>query len=269
MGIPLLRGRCFTEHDLVNSPPVVIINEMMAKKMFPDDDPVGKRLTYDNHPKNPTSVEIVGDFGDEKHNALDRETTMQTYGPYTQDSSSTMTLVVRTAGDPTNLTAVIRSAVLNLDKEQPIATVNTLDQLVSTSVAQQQFSLLLFGIFAAVAMALACVGIYGVLSYSVTQRTHEIGIRLALGAQTSEVLRMVVKQGLWLAIVGIVCGVTAALTLAKLLTSFSDLLYDVKANDPITFAMIAVVLLCVALLACYFPARRATKVDPMVALRGE
>jgi predicted permease len=269
MGIPLLRGRHFTEHDLVNSPPVVIINETMAKKMFPDDEPVGQRLTFDNPDNNPTWVEIVGVVGDVKHYALDRETTMQTYGPYTQDSSSSMTLVVRTAGEPTSLIQTIRGEVMSLDKEQPISAIGTLDQLLSTSVAQQQFSLLLFGIFAAVALALASIGIYGVLSYSVTQRTHEIGIRLALGAQTSDVLRMVLRQGLLLAVAGIVCGVAATVMLAKLLTGFSDLLYDVKATDPITFGMIAVVLLCVALLACYFPARRATKVDPMVALRGE
>ncbi len=269
MGIPLLRGRFFIEHDLINSPPVVIINETMAKKMFPDDDPVGKRLTFDNPDNNPTWVEIVGVVGDVKHYALDRETTMQTYGPYTQDSASNMTLVARTTGDPTNLSAAIRREVLNLDKEQPVSTISTLDQFVSTSIAQPQFSTLLFGIFAVVAMLLASIGIYGVLSYSVTQRTPEIGIRLALGAQTSDVLRMVVRQGLLLAGVGIICGVIIAVILAKLLTGFSELLYDVKATDPLTFMVIAIVLMCVALAACYLPARRATRVDPMLALRNE
>jgi putative ABC transport system permease protein len=180
-----------------------------------------------------------------------------------------MTLVVRAAGDPGNLTAAIRREVLSLDKEQPISNIRTLDQLVSTSIAQQQFSMLLFGIFAAAAMILAGIGIYGVLSYSVTQRTHEIGIRLALGAQTSDVLRLVVRQGLLLTIVGIAGGIAAALTLAKLLTSFSELLYEVKATDPLTFGLVALGLLLIAFAACYVPARRATKVDPMIALRGE
>jgi putative ABC transport system permease protein len=269
MGIPLLQGRFFTERDLVNAPPVVVINETMVRKMFPDENPIGKRITFGNPDKNPTWVEIVGVVGDVKHYALDRETTMQTYGPHTQDSNSNMTLVVRTSGDPTSLTPAIRSEVMSLDKEQPISAIGTLNQMVSTSIAQQQFSMLLFGIFAAVAMVLASIGIYGVLSYSVTQRTHEIGIRLALGAQVSDVLRMVIRQGMLLAVVGIACGVTVALALAKLTTSFSDLLYGVKATDPVTFAVIAIALLCVALLACYVPARRATKVDPMIALRGE
>jgi putative ABC transport system permease protein len=269
MGIPLLRGRFFTEHDRVNASAVIIVNETMVRKMFPDEDPIGKYITFGNPDKNPTWMEIVGVVGDVKHYALDRETTMQTYWPYTQDTNASMTLVVRTTGDPTSLTPAIRSEVLSLDKEQPISAADTLDQLVSTSIAQQQFSMLLFAIFAVVAMALASIGIYGVLSYSVIQRTHEIGIRLALGAQVSDVLRMVIKQGLWLAITGIACGVAVALTLAKLTTSFSDLLYGVKATDPMTFAVIAIALLCVALVACYIPARRATKVDPMIALRGE
>ncbi len=269
MGIPLIRGRLLTERDTKDSTNVALINETMAKKIFPDEEPIGKRITFDVRQDKPAWLEIVGIVGDVKHYSLDQATTMQTYGPYLQQTLSFMTLVVRAAGDPTNLTAAIRSEVLNLDKDQPISTVSTLDQFVSTSIAQQQFSMLLFIIFAAVAMTLASLGIYGLLSYSVTQRTHEIGIRLALGAQTSDVLRMVVRQGLLLAVVGIVCGIATAITLAKLTSSFSELLYDVKATDPLTFAVIAVALLCVALLACYLPARRATKVDPMIALRGE
>jgi putative ABC transport system permease protein len=269
MGIPLLRGRVFTERDIKDSLPVAVINETMAKKIFPDEDPIGKRITFDTQSDKPDWYEIVGIVGDVKHYGLDQATTLQTYEPYTQQTLSNMTLIARTAGDPTSLSAAIRSEVLNLDKEQPISNISTLDQYVATSVAQQQFSTQLFGVFAAVAMVLACIGIYGVLSYSVTQRTHEIGIRLALGAQTSDVLRMVIKQGLLLTVLGIVCGVAAAITLAKILTDFSSLLFDVKVTDPMTFAVIAVVLLCVALVACYLPARRATKVDPMVALRGE
>jgi putative ABC transport system permease protein len=269
MGIPLIRGRAFTARDTAKSPPVVIINETMAKRMFGNDDPIGKRLTFDNPDNHPTWLEIVGVVGDVKHYKLDRATPLQTYGPFTQQPDPSMTLVVRGAGDPTNLSAAIRREVLNLDKEQPVASINTLDRLVATSIAQSQFSTLLFGIFAAVAMLLASIGIYGVLSYSVTQRKNEIGIRLALGAQPADVLRMVLKQGLGLAFIGIGCGVVMSLALAKLLTSFSELLYDVKATDPLTFAVIAVGLLAVALMACYVPARRATKVDPLLALRGE
>jgi putative ABC transport system permease protein len=269
MGIPLLRGRVFNERDIKDSLPVAVINETMAKKVFSDEDPIGKRITFDTQSDKPDWYEIVGIVGDVKHYGLDRATTLQTYEPYTQQTLSNMTLIARATGDPTSLSAAIRQEVLNLDKEQPISNISTLDKYVSTSVAQQQFSTQLFGVFAAVAMALACIGIYGVLSYSVTQRTHEIGIRLALGAQASDVLQMVIKQGLFLTIVGIVCGIGAAIALAKLLTDFSSLLFDVKATDPATFAVIALLLLCVALLACYVPARRATKVDPMVALRGE
>jgi putative ABC transport system permease protein len=269
MGIRLIRGRLFTERDAINAPLVAIINETMARNLFPDEDPIGKRITFDVNQDKPAWLEIVGIVGDVKHYGLDKATTMQTYGPYTQQTLSYMTLVVRAAGDPENLTAAIRREVLSLDKEQPISNIRTLDQLVSTSIAQQQFSMLLFGIFAAAAMILASIGIYGVLSYSVTQRTHEIGIRLALGAQTSDVLRLVVRQGLLLTIVGIAGGIAAALTLAKLLTSFSELLYEVKATDPLTFGLVAFGLLLIAFAACYLPARRATKVDPMIALRGE
>lgn len=269
MGISLLRGRMFTERDTKDSLPVAVINETMAKKIFPDEDPIGKRITFDTRADKPAWFEIVGIVGDVKHYGLDRPSPMQTYEPFTQQTMSSMTLVVRSTNDPTNLSAAIRSQVLSLDKEQPISNISTLDQYISTSMAQQQFSTQLFGIFAAVAMTLACIGIYGVLSYSVTQRTHEIGIRLALGAQTSDVLRMVIKQGLLLTIVGIICGIAAAITLARVLTDFSGLLFDVKATDPMTFVMIAIGLLCVALVACFVPARRATKVDPMVALRGE
>jgi putative ABC transport system permease protein len=269
MGIPLIRGRLFTERDATNSLLVAIINETMARNLFPDEDPIGKRITFDVNQDKPAWLEIVGIVGDVKHYGLDKATTMQTYGPYTQQTLSYMTLVVRAAGDPGNLTAAIRREVFSLDKEQPISNISTLEQLVSTSVAQPQFSMLLFVVFAAVAMALASIGIYGVLSYSVTQRTHEIGIRLALGAQTTDVLRLVVRQGLLLTVVGIASGIAAALTLAKLLTSFSELLYEVKATDPLTFGMVALGLLLIALAACYLPARRATKVDPMIALRGE
>jgi len=267
MGIPLRRGRLFTERDTKDSPRVALINETMAKRIFPDEDPVGKRITFDNRQKqNPEWFEIVGIVGDVKQYGLDQVTTMQTYEPYTQQTFSYMTLVVRTAGDPTNLSAAIRSEILKLDKEQPATNIKTLNEFFSTSIAQQRFSVVLLAVFAAVALVLAAVGIYGVLSYAVTQRTHEIGIRMALGAGRRDVLRLVVGQGMLLTAIGVVGGLVAAFALTRLMAS---LLFGVTATDAVTFGSVASVLLVVALLACYIPARRATKVDPLTALRYE
>ena len=259
MGIPLLRGRLLTTSDTTQSRHVAVINETMAKKLFPDEDPIGKRMTFDRRDKNPDWYEIVGIVGDVKHYGLDQATTMQTYEPYTQQTSPYMTLVVRTAGDPAGLSGAIRSEVLNLDKEQPVTSIKTLDQLFTTSFAQQQFSMLLLGVFAAVALVLAAVGIYGVLSYAVTQRTHEIGIRMALGAARGDVLRLVVGKGMLLTVIGVLGGLVAAYGLTRLMAS---LLFGVTATDAATFLSVASVLIVVALLACYIPARRATKVDP-------
>jgi putative ABC transport system permease protein len=266
MGIPLRRGRLFTERDAKDAPHVAIINETMAKKIFPDEDPIGKRITFDGGDSNPDWYEIVGIVGDVKQYGLDQATTLQTYEPYTQQTSSSMTLVARTTGDPSNLTAAIRNAVLQIDKEQPIANIRTLDQILSTSIAQQRFSMLLLGVFAAVAMLLAAVGIYGVLSYSVTQRTHEVGIRMALGAGRRDVLRLVIGHGMLLTLIGVAAGLVAAFALTRLM---STLLFGVSPTDLATFGLIALLLVTVALLACWIPARRATKVDPMVALRNE
>jgi putative ABC transport system permease protein len=267
MGIPLRRGRVFTERDIKDSPRVAVINETMAKKIFPDEDPIGKRITFDNRQKeNPEWFEIVGIVGDVKQYGLDQVTTMQTYEPYIQQTFPYMTLVVRTTGDPTNLSAAIRSEVLKLDKEQPTTNFKTLDEFFSISIAQQRFSVVLLGVFAVVALVLSAVGIYGVLSYAVTQRTHEIGIRVALGAGRRDVLRLVVGQGMQLTVIGVAGGLGAAFALTRLMAS---LLFGVTATDAVTFASVASLLLAVGLLACYIPARRATKVDPLVALRYE
>ena len=267
MGIPLRRGRVFTERDIKDSPRVAVINETMAKKIFPDEDPIGKRITFDNRQKgNPEWFEIVGIVGDVKQYGLDQTTTMQTYEPYIQQTFPYMTLVVRTTGDPTNLNAAIRSEVLKLDKEQPTTNFKTLNEFFSISIAQQRFSVVLLGVFAVVALVLSAVGIYGVLSYAVTQRTHEIGIRVALGAGRRDVLRLVVGQGMLLTVIGVAGGLGAAFALTRLMAS---LLFGVTATDAVTFASVASLLLAVALLACYIPARRATKVDPLVALRYE
>jgi putative ABC transport system permease protein len=266
MGIPLRRGRGFTERDTKESPKVAVINETMAKKMFPDEEPLGKRITFDNREKNPEWFEIVGIVGDVKQYGLDQATTLQTYEPYTQQTFPSMTLVVRTAGNPANMSAAIRSEILKLDKDQPASNVRTLSEFFSTSIAQQRFAMALLGVFAAVALILAAVGIYGVLSYAVTHRSHEIGIRMALGAGRGDVLRLVVGQGMLLTVIGVAGGLVTAFALTRLM---ANLLFGVTATDASTFAGVATLLMAVALLACYIPARRATKVDPLVALRYE
>jgi putative ABC transport system permease protein len=270
MGIPLLRGRLLTERDNGDAPHVAVINETMAKKMFPDEDPLGKRLTFTGS-SNLDWYEIVGVVGDVKQYGLDQPTPMQTYEPYVQQPPSSlalasMTLIVRTAGAPADFTAAIRNAVLQIDKEQPLSNIRTLDQLLSTSIAQRRFTMLLLGVFAAVALVLAAVGIYGVLSYVVTQRTHEIGIRMALGAAQRDVLKLVVGRGMLLTLLGVATGLAAAFALTRLMTT---LLFGVSTTDPLTFSLISLLLITVALLACWIPARRATKVDPLTALRHD
>jgi len=209
---------------------------------------------------------VVGIVGDVKSYGLDEETPAQAYEPYLQQPFPFMTLVVRTTGNPIGLNEAIRREVLNIDKEQPVFSINTLDQLIANSIAQKRFSVFLLGIFAAIAMILAAVGLYGVMSYTVTQRTQEIGIRIALGAQQGHVLKLIVGQGLLLTLTGITLGLIAAFVLTRLL---SGLLFGVSTTDPMTFVLISMFLLVVSLLACFLPARRAAKVDPIVALRYE
>ena len=264
MGIPLIRGRFFTERDNQDAPRVMIINETMARRYFPDEDPIGKRILITQGPE--TFREIVGIVGDVKQYGLDTETTAQTYEPYLQQPFSFMTLVVRATTDATSLGAAVRSQVLAVDKDQPVSSIETLEKLVSDSVARQRFSMTLLGVFAGVALVLAAVGIYGVMAYAVTQRTHEIGIRMALGAQDVDVLRLVIGQGMILALIGVACGLIGAFALTRLMSS---LLFGVRATDPFVFAGVALLLAGVALVACYIPARRAARVDPNVALRYE
>jgi putative ABC transport system permease protein len=261
MGIPLLRGRLFAERDTGDGPRVVIINETMEKKFFSGEDPIGKRLYTSGEP-----AQIVGVVGDVKHHGLDQETAAQIYAPHAQWPFSGMDLIARTSGDPAHLSAAIRGEILKIDKEQPVSYVKLLDLFLSASVAQQRFSALLFGIFAAVAMALACVGVYGVLSYSVTQRRREIGVRMALGAARRDVLALVVGHAMLLTLTGVAIGLGAAFALTRVM---STLLFGVSATDPTTFGLVALSLVAVALLAALVPARRATKVDPLVAMRHE
>jgi len=263
-GIPLLRGRTFTERDDKGAPGVAILNETMARRLFgATEAALGQRLT-DVDGKN--EREVVGVVGDVRHAGLDAEPKAEMYVPFTQEASYSMTLVVRTASDPASFVPAMRARLLAIDKDQPTYHVRTMEQVVAESVSQRRLTMLLFGLFAALALALATIGIYGVMSYSVSQRAHEIGVRVALGAQRRDVLRLVIADGMALTLSGVVLGLAAALALTRLLAS---LLYGVKTTDPATYAAISLLLAAVALLACYLPARRATKMDPLITLRAE
>jgi putative ABC transport system permease protein len=264
MHIPLLGGREFDERDVRTSPMVALVNESMARQFWPGEDPIGKRFRMGDT-KGPWKT-VVGVVGDVLHKGLDAPHSIQVYLPNTQFTDSMVVLVVRTSNDPRSLAAAVRSAIAVLDPQVPISEVATMDEVVSASVANQRFGALLFLLFGAIALVLTAVGIYGVISYGVTQRTHEIGIRLALGAGRREVLSMVVSEALEPALLGAALGLSAAFGLTRLLTR---LLYNVKPSDPLVFAGVLLLLIGVALLASYIPARRATRVDPIVALRYE
>ena len=264
MGIPFSKGRDFTERDTADAPGVVIINETMARRYWPDEDPLGKRLRIDT--TGDPWMEIVGVVGNVRHFGLDSQSKAEIYVPYFKDPWPFMTLVVRSASDLASLPGMMRNEVWAVDRDLPVPDIKTMDQLLTGSVSGRRFNMLLLGIFAAVALVLAAVGIYGVMSYSVTQRTHEIGIRMALGATQSDVLKLVVRQGMTLALIGVGTGLVASFALTRVLTS---LLFAVGATDPATFAIISALLTGVALAACLVPARRAMKVDPMIALRYE
>lgn len=265
LGIPLMNGRPFADQDSENAPAVTLISSTMARRYWPDEDPIGKRITLSN-PQTGPWLTIAGIVGDVHQSTLDAEPYPEMYLAFAQNQRRSMSLVVRASVDPLKLVPAVRSKIGALDKDQPLYNVRTLDQILSESVARPRFNMLLIGIFAVIAIVLAAVGIYSVMSYSVTQRTHEIGIRMALGAQTGEVLRLVVRQGMTVALTGVGLGFGAALLLTRLMAS---LLFNVTATDPLVFVAISVVLVGVALGACLIPARRAMKVDPMVALRYE
>jgi len=265
MGIPLLRGRALIERDNVDAPQVMLINESFARRYFPNADPLGQRIRLTIAAN--FVAEVVGIVGDVKHQGLEREAGPEAYVSYLQVPNPIMSLIVRaSSGDPTSLTGSIRQAVGQVDKDQPLYDVKPMMEWLSESVARQRFNMLLLAVFAAVALLLAAIGVYGVISYSVAQRTHEIGIRMALGAQRGDVLKLVVGQGLALTLVGVACGVAGAFGLTRLM---EGLLFRVTATDPLTFIGVAALIVIVTLLACYIPARRAAKVDPLVALRCE
>jgi len=266
LGVPLLAGRMFDQRDAVGNPSVILIGKTIADRLFAGRDPVGKRIRYASIQVDP--VEIVGVVGDVKITGLDEAIRPVLYYPYRQNPGLAANLVVRGNNDPAALINSVRSEIRNLESDAAMLNVNTMDQMIAQTPASfmRRFPALLISIFAIVALLLASIGIYGVVSYSVSQQTHYIGVRMALGASPADILKMVLKQGLVLAIAGVVIGVLAALGLMRLLSS---LLFEVSTTDVATFTLVAGALFVVALVACYLPARRATKVDPLVALRYE
>jgi putative ABC transport system permease protein len=265
MNIPLRAGRTFSQEEATEMRHVVIINEALARQHFPDRNPLGEKLIINMKNEN-LPCEIVGVVGDVKHAGLDTQAREMIYWPHPELAFSFMTLLVRTDGDPLGVVGAIQREVRALDKDLPISDVRTMESLLASSVARARFSTLLLAIFASVALILAAVGIYGVMSYAVTQRTREIGIRMALGARRNDVITLVIRNGMMLAGIGVAVGLISAFALTRLM---EKLLFGVTATDPLTFLAVAVLLSAVALIACYVPARRATKVDPMIALRSE
>ncbi|MFY9731984.1 MAG: ABC transporter permease [Candidatus Acidiferrales bacterium] len=265
MRIPLQKGRLFTRQEDARESHVVIVSEALVQKYFPDQNPLGKKITIDMKDQNVPS-EIVGVVGDVKHHGLDSTPRPTIYWPHPELVYNSMTLVVRSNADPLPLTSSIRAIVQSLDPDLPISEVRTMEQWMSDNVAQARFNTLLLGIFSAVALLLAVIGIYGVMSATITERTHEIGIRMALGATPRDIWRHTLAAGAIITLAGVSAGLAASLMLTRLLAS---LLYEVKPGDPATFALVTIVLASVALLACYLPARRAMRVDPMIALRYE
>jgi putative ABC transport system permease protein len=266
LGTPFGEGRAFTERDDAGSPGVVIISKALARNLFPNESAVGKRLQLINPEQSNEWREIVGVAGDVRYNGLTDTDALTIYTPFAQTPFLWNYLMIRTDGLPETVTQSVRQAVGSVDATVEAADFRKMDQLISQSVAQPRFYTILFGSFAFLALALAAVGIYGLMAYAVAQRTHEIGVRMALGASRGDVLRMVIKQGMTLAFAGVALGLLAAFGLTRLM---GNLLFDVRATDPMTFVIISMMLIGVALLACFIPARRATKVDPIVALRYE
>jgi putative ABC transport system permease protein len=273
MGIRLVKGRFFTKQDTQRSPRVAVIDETFARQQFPDQEALGQYLAGDG--KDNPDAEIVGVVAHVKHFGLDAAERVQPqlYVPFNQSPNemlpslaSRMNLIIRTSADPLNLTAAVRNQVQGLDPNQPVYNVSTMEQTLDQSLVTQRLSMTLLAFLASLALILAAVGIYGVMSYAVTQRTHEIGIRMAIGAQRRDVFKMVIGRGMLLALIGVGVGLVGAFALTRLMAT---MLFGVEPTDPVTFVSIGILLIGVALVACYVPGRRATKVDPLVALRYE
>jgi putative ABC transport system permease protein len=276
MGMRLVRGRLFDRTETPDSPKVIVINETLAKKLWPGEDAVGKRLKQ-GWPETPDHAlepggyfspwrEVVGVVADVKFNGVSNETPLQAYLPLVHESARSLALVVRSATEPSSIVPAIETIVRGLDKDLPLFQVRTMEQMLDASIARERMSMLIFAVFAIVALALASVGLYGVVAHGVTERTHEIGVRMALGAEGRHVLGLVVRQGLSMAVVGTVIGIAGAFALSRWIEA---LLFGVTATDPATLAAVVMTLLAVAAIACYIPAWRATRVDPTTALRAE
>jgi predicted permease len=269
IGVPLIAGRFFNADDRQDAQPVVLINRSMAERYWPGESAVGKRFTFSSQPRERDWFTVVGVVGDVKDFPHSPAATPAFYWATMQQplvGAGQFTLAVRSSADPLNLIEAVRGEVRALDKDLPLADAQTLETVAATAVAARRFTLWLVGFFALTALALAAIGIYSVLSYLVSQRMHELGLRMALGAQLGDVLKLVIRQGMTLVSVGLALGIVAAFALTRLI---KGLLFEVTATDPLVFALAAALLALVALLACYIPARRATKVDPMIALRCE
>lgn len=267
MGIPLLKGETFTQQDLLNnSNGKVIINSTLAQRYWPNEEPLGRRLKIGGaQSKNPW-LTVIGVAGDVKHIGLDSDVKSEIYVPITQAPAPLVALVVRTASDPTKLVADVRNQIQSIDKDQPIGNIKTMNQVLAEAVAQPRLYTILIGIFAGLALLLAVLGIYSMMAYSVVQRTQEIGIRMALGAQPRDILRLVLSEGMRLTLIGVAIGLVGSFVVTRLISS---LLFGVSATDPVTFIAVTSLSIVIALIASYVPARRATKVDPMIALRYE
>ncbi|HVG29690.1 MAG TPA: ABC transporter permease [Pyrinomonadaceae bacterium] len=265
LGIPVRQGRSFTTQEAAEDRHTIVISEALARKHFPGENPVGKRIAVEMM-DNPPMNEIIGVVGDVRYDKLDGETFPMVYWTHPQLTYSEMTFVVRTEVDPSSLADPARRVVQSIDPQQPVADVRTMESWVGESVARARFGTLLLTVFSCLALLLAAVGIYGVMAYTVVQRQQEIGIRMALGAQRRDVLRMIMRQGMGMTLVGVALGLAGGLALTRVI---SGLLFGVSATDPVTFAGVALLLTVVALVACLVPARRATRVDPMIALRYE
>ncbi|HYV06299.1 MAG TPA: FtsX-like permease family protein, partial [Blastocatellia bacterium] len=268
LSIPVLQGRGFEERDNTSNPLVVVINQAAANDNFADDNPIGKRIGFGGTDRNnqPVWFEIVGVIANVRSLELQEEPLPEVYLSSYQDAFAGMSFVIRAQIEAAGLVTAAREAAQDVDRAQPVAEIRTMEDIVSESVTQPRFNATLLGIFGGIALILSAAGIYGVTSYTVTQRTHEIGVRMAVGAKETDVLRLMMRQGMKPAVFGLTIGLAAAIALTRLMKS---LLFGVSATDTVTFAALALLLLSVALVACYFPARRATKVDPLVALRHE
>jgi len=263
LGVPLLKGRLFDERDIKGAQETVIVNENLAQRFWPNEDPIGKRLERGD--KEPWRT-VVGVVRDNKEYSIDDEPPISIYHPHEQFPIGTMFLVVRSSGDAAALSPLITKEIQALDPELPAYEFRTMEQRLSDALARRRFATFLLGVFAVVALILATIGVYGLMAYSVTQRTQEMGIRLALGAQPGRIVRLVVRQSMVLVLIGVGVGLIGAFAFTRVLAS---LLYGVSATDPVTFALPTLLLAMVALLASFFPARRASRIDPTVALRSE